>query len=452
MEQKWQEVKSKLHKSLTRGQYEFWVSNIEFLGLSAGRLSLGCRNRFHIEWLREKLEEKLLAIAREHFPDVRKLDYRIVEESDSPIAAAAAEEEEGPRQITFNDLIKRSGPILNPRFTFDQFVVGNCNQFAYAAAMGMAGAQSFSNQSLYLLADPGLGKSHLTHAVGNYLFSQKPGLRVQYVTTEQFANEMITALKCGRIEAFKNKFRSDCDVLLLERVEFLSGKEKVQNELVYTLDELMDRGKKIVCTGSAFPRDIPKLSTELQSRLGGIMVAPIERPDFGTRIEIIKRKARNENVHLPGNVLEFMAERITGDVRQLESCIVGLITKTNILGLPVSLELADEVARSMMSFIPKITVEHIQRTICSAFSLDIGELKSPSRRKDLALARKIGMYLCRKYTSESLSSIGKSFKRNHSTVLYAVNGLSKDIADANSKIKRHLDHVIRRLETSCLSA
>lgn len=448
MEKVWQEVKSKLKESLTKGQYDFWVSNIDFLGIASECLRLGCRNRFHIEWLREKLEEKLLGIVRQYFPEVRRLEYQIVSYDETQVPE---EETNRPQQVTFGDLVKRSGPLLNPRFTFDQFVVGKCNQFAHAAAMAMAGAQTISNQSLYLLSDPGLGKSHLTHAVGNQLCVEKPDLRVQYVTTEQFTNEMIFALKNGRIEAFKDKFRSNCDILLLEKVEFLSGKEKVQSELVYTLDELMDRGKKLVCTGSSFPRDIPKLSTELQSRLGGIMVAPLERPDFGTRIEIIKRKARNENVQIPTKVIEYLADQITGDVRQLESCLVGLITKTNILQIPASLELAHEVTRTMLDFLPKITVDHIIQVVCSSFNIDPGELKSPSRRKDLAVARKIGMYLCRKYTSESLTSIGRSFKRNHSTVMYAVNDLTKEISEKNGKLKRQLDHVIRRLETSCLS-
>ena len=444
----WQEVKSKLKGSLSKGQYDFWVSNIEFLGIVSDRLQLGCQNRFHIEWLREKLEEKLLAIVRQHFPEVRKLDYRIVPDSEILVVA---QEKEDSNQITFNDLVKRSGPLLNPRFTFDQFVVGKCNRFAHAAAMAMAGAQAMCNQSLYLLSDPGLGKSHLTHAVGNYLCSKQPDLRVQYVTTEQFTNEMIFALKNGRIEAFKDKFRSGCDVLLLERVEFLSGKEKVQSELVYTLDELMDRGKKVVCTGNAFPRDIPKLSTELQSRLGGIMVAPIERPDFETRIEIINRKAKNENVEFPRDVMEYLGEQITGDVRQLESCVVGLVTKMSILRIPASLELAREATRTILDFIPKITVDHVIQVVCSSFNIEPADLKSPSRRKDLALARKIGMYLCRKYTTESLASIGKSFMRNHTTVMYAVNELSKEIERRDGKMKRQLDHVIRRLETSCFS-
>ena len=391
-----------------------------------------------------------MAIVREQFPDVQGLEYQIVEGSLSEKREDKAENA-APRQISFHDLVKRAACTFNPRFTFDQFAVGNCNQFAYAAAMGMATGERLYNQSVYLLSPTGLGKSHLSHAVGNLLQVQKPDMRVQYVTTEQFANEMIFALKHGSIEAFKKKFRTGCDVLLLEKIEFLSGKEKVQDELVYTLDELMDRGKRILCTGNAYPKDIPKLSTELQSRLGGILVAPIDPPDFPTRMEIIKRKAHVESVRLPHNVVEFLADRIAGDVRQIESCLVGMIAKANILGVPLCVDLAQEVTQTMIDRLPQITVAHIQQIVCGSFQISLEALRSASRRKELALARKIGMYLCRQYTTESLAAIGRSFQRSHSSVLYAVNGLSKEMKEKGGKIKREVEYVSRRLETSCLT-
>lgn len=449
MEQEWLSIKNQLQKSLSRGQYDLWVSTLDFLGLEEGRLVLGCRNRFHVEWLREKLELKLLAALRQHFPQVQKLDYRIVSE---PRQDRHEEEmTEGPRQVSMADLIKRSSPAFNPRFTFDRFVVGTSNQFAYATALAMADNRQVYNQSVFLLSDTGLGKSHLTHAVGNYLHVQRPELRVQYATAEQFANEMIYSIKNGSMEAFKNKFRAACDVLLLEKIEFFSGKEKIQSELVFTLDELMDRGKKILCTGNTCPKDIPRLSMELQSRLSGIMVAPIERPDFKTRIEIIRHKTRSENVVLPMEIMEFLADRITGDVRQLESCLVGMIAKANILNVPICIDLARDVTQTMLDRLPKITVDHIQKVVCASFQITPEELRSPSRKKDLAMARKIAMYLSRQYTTESLNSIGKSFKRSHSSVLYAVNGLAREMAGSSSKLKRQVEYVSRRLETSCLS-
>jgi chromosomal replication initiator protein len=303
---------------------------------------------------------------------------------------------------------------------------------------------------MYLLSDTGLGKSHLSHAVGRHLASAQPNTRVHYVTSEQFANEMISALRNDRIEAFKTKFRKDCDVLLLEKVEFFSGKEKIQSELVYTLDELMDRGKKILCTGSAFPKDIPRLSTELKSRLGGLLVAPIEPPDYATRVEIIKQKSRAENIQLPMDVVEFLADQVTSDVRRIESCLIGLMAKTSIMGVPITLGLAQEVSQTMMDCLPKITIEHIQDVVCSSFQITRESLVSSSRRAETSLARKIAMYLCRQYTKESLVSIGKSFKRSHSSVLYAFESLKKGMEEKGGKVKRQVEYLSRRLETSCV--
>jgi chromosomal replication initiator protein len=450
MDQEWQEIKKELKGSLSKGQFDLWVSTMDFLGLDEERLTIGCRNRFHIEWLREKLEPNLLKAVLSRFPKVRKLEYQITTDS-----RFQEDEDDGrglPRQATFHELITRPGLCLNPRFTFEQFVVGGSNQFAFAASMAVASGQQLYSQSVYLLSETGLGKSHLSHAVGSYMVTQTPELRVHYTTTEQFANEMIFALKNGSIDCFKNKFRTGCDVLLIERIEFLSGKEKVQNELTYTLDELMDRGKKILCTGNAYPKDIPRLSTELRSRLGGLLVAPIDPPDFETRVEIIKRKARCENLQLPIDVAEYLADRVTGDVRSLESCLVGLIAKSNILGAPITIELARDVSQAMLTCLPKITIEHIQRVVCESFQISREELVSSSRRKELALARKVAMYLSRQYTKESLASIGRSFDRSHSSVLYAITELSKEMQEkVTGKLRRQVEYISRRLETSCLS-
>lgn len=261
---------------------------------------------------------------------------------------------------------------------------------------------------------------------------------------------MIFSIKNGNMEAFKNKFRVGCDVLLLEKIEFLSGKEKIQSELVYTLDELMNRGKQVLCTGNAFPKDIPRLSGELQSRLGGILTASIHQPDFKTRMEIIRRKADSDGIRLPNDVVELLAERVTGDVRQLESCLVGLIAKANILNIPICIELARDVTQIMLDRLPKITIESIQQMVCSSFQVTMDELRSASRKKEIALARKIAMYLCRQYTTESLNSIARSFRRSHSSVLYAVNGLSRQMTEKNGKLRRQVEYVSRRLDRSCL--
>ena len=390
----------------------------------------------------------MLAAVRQSFPHIVKLEYILVQNGAEP---SSEEDFAIPRQITINDLAGRPASGFNPRFTFDQFVIGNCNHLAYASAMALAGGGQFHNQSVYILSETGLGKSHLSHAVGNYLFQTAPEVRVQYVTAEQFTNEMIFSLKNEKIESFKNKFRNGCDILLFEKIEFLSGKEKVQSEFMYTLDELMDRGKRVLCTGNALPKDIPKLNSELQSRLSGVLVAPMNRPDFETRRQIISRKAKFEGLRLPEEVVDYLAERATGDVRQLESCLSGIIVKSNILGMALSLDLAREVTENVLDRLRNISIDDIQQVVCSAFQLSVEDLRSVKRHKQVSLARKIGMYLSRLYTSESLESIGKSFRRSHSSVVYAIKELTRELEDRNSKVKRQVEYVSRRLDTNCLS-
>ncbi|MBC7357991.1 MAG: chromosomal replication initiator protein DnaA [Desulfacinum sp.] len=452
----WEAVQERLKDGLSRGQYDLWVATLRFLQFDGQVLILGCRNSLHRDWVRNHLVSRILTVGRDRFPQLEQVRLELV--SEDPLLEREEADDwqipedahQGPRQLSFRDVGQKLRSPFNPRFTFDQFVVGRSNHFAYATCLAMAGQQSLYNQSVYLMADPGLGKSHLTHAVGNLLMTSQPATRVRYVTAEQFANEMIRALKRDRIEDFKSRYRDGCDVLLLEKVEFFSGKKKIQDELVYTLDELLDRGRRIICTGKTAPNDIPKLNHELRSRLGGVLVAPIERPDFATRKEIIRRKAAYDGVELPMDVVEFLADRITSDVRRLESCLVGMLAKSSILGRPISMDLAREVTQAMLDYLPSLDIPHVAEAVCTSFGVSLEELRSKARNKKVSEARQLAMYLCRKYTSESLNAIAQAFGRSHSTVIYAIKKVDQELGRKNSHLKKRVEHVARRIETRCL--
>lgn len=452
MENEWNAVCEKLQQGLSKGQYEFYVATLSFVRFDGHCLTLGCRSKFHADWVRAHLSRRILEAAQERFPQLKECRFEILPQisEDEP-----KEEEEGIRerpsgQLTFLDIGQPVRSVFNPRFTFDQFVVGQSNHFAYATCMAMTAQRGFHHQSVYLMADPGLGKSHLTHAVGNLLTRQAPNMRVRYVTAEQFTNEMVAALRRDRIEDFKKTYRDGCDILLLEKVEFFAGKRKIQDELIYTLDELLDRGRRIICTGKTSPKDIPKLNRELRSRLGGLLVAPIDRPDFETRKEIIRRKAAYDNVHLPMEVVEFLADRVTTDVRQLESCLVGLMAKSSILGIPISLNLARDVTQTILEYLPTLDIAHVTGAVCKSFGLQEQDLRSKARSRRVSEARQLAMYLCRKYTKESLNVIAQAFDRSHSTVIYAIKKVDQELGRKNSALKKHLEHVSRRIETRCL--
>lgn len=459
----WKEIRVRLEQTLSRGQFDLWVASLECLGIENEVIILGCQNEFHIQWVRERLENKILNVVQSVLPQVRKIDYRATEpykklsasndcnntdefkDLDSSINSLSTP----PRQLSIGDVYTVRVSPFNPRFTFEDFVTGQCNQLAYASSLAVATGKYYNLSALYIMADSGLGKSHLSQAVGNYIFKANPQAKVHYVTAEQFANDMISALKHDRMEAFKEKYRSHCDILLLERIEFFGGKEKIQSELVYTLDELMDRGKKIICTSSKLPKDIPRLHSELQSRLSGSFIAKIDPPDFETRLNILKKKASKERAKIPLKVLEFLAECIEGDVRRLESSLVGLIAKSNILGIPITVELARDVVSTVQERLTLVNISVIQDIVCEAFNIRKEDLVSPSRKKELITARKVALYLCREYTKETLQNIAQAFNRTHSTILHTLKEVQEAINSQNSPLKKYIDYVAGKLKAQC---
>jgi chromosomal replication initiator protein len=427
-------------------------------------LSLGCQNEFHVQWMRERLERKVLNVVQSVLPQVRKIRYQVVSsdnkksddfteaEEDAIVSPKPTPTPPPPRQLSIGDVYPVRVSPFNPRFTFDDFVTGQCNQLAYASSLAVATGKYYSLQALYIMADSGLGKSHLSQAIGNYIFKTNPQVKVYYTTAEQFANEMISALKQDRMETFKEKYRSNCDILLLERVEFFGGKDKIQSELIYTLDELMDRGKKIICTSSKLPRDIPRLHTELKSRLSGAFIAPIDYPDFETRLNILKKKANKERARIPTKVLEFLAEYIEGDVRRLESSLVGIIAKSNILGVPITMELARDVVATVQGNLPLVNISLIQNLVCETFNIRKEDLLSASRKKEIMMARKVALYLCREYTRETLQSIARAFNRTHSTVLHALKETQKSVNSQNDPLRKYIDYIAGKLKAQCAFA
>jgi chromosomal replication initiator protein len=287
-----------------------------------------------------------------------------------------------------------------------------------------------------------LGKSHLSQAVGNYSSRQD---RVIYLTAEDFANEMVQSLRQGQMERFKEKFRRQCDVLLLEGVHFLSGKEKIQAELCYTLDCLADQGKKLVFTSPYLPKEIPSLKKELQSRLSCGVISPINPPDFSTRVNILIQKANQRRAQVPTEVLEYLASCLTQDIRQMLSALGNLLAKSNLLKKPINLSLAEEVVRDFQASTFSISVEAIQQLTCQVYKLTLNELTGPSRKKGLVRTRNLAIYLCRHYTPKTLKDLARAFRRTHSTVLHALESVEQEIKQA-SGVAQELEFLEQKLQ------
>ena len=329
-------------------------------------------------------------------------------------------------------------------FTFDRFVVGECNEFAYSASKALALGSNWSYDSLFVLSNTGLGKSHLVQSIGNSILERNKNVRMFYITAEDFVNEMIFALKNNRMEDFKNRYRRSCDVLLLEEVHFLSGKEKMQLELGYTLDTLINENKKIIFTSSMLPKDIPNITKGFTSRLTSGVITNIEKPDYKTRVRIIEKKAIEQNQRISEDIVHLLAENLTGDIRQIESALHCLQAKSELLKARIDLDLAKEVIKCHITDDSSVSISRIKKLICKYFKVDPIMLSSKSRKKIYTYPRNIHAYLCRQLTDATLEDIGRSIDRNHSTVLYASEVIEKKMK-IDKRVKNEVEFLNNKI-------
>jgi chromosomal replication initiator protein len=336
--------------------------------------------------------------------------------------------------------------LLHKDFTFDQFVVGMCNSFAHNAAQSLAYGENLCHNSLFLLSKTGLGKSHLSQAIGNHILNQNPAVRICYMTAEDFTNAMVYSLRHDRIEQFKEKYRRQCDVLLLEDVQFLSGKEKTQHELSYTLDALLAANKKLIFTSSHLPGDIPKMDGKLTSRMSSGIISNIESPDYETRVRIIKKKASLKSLEIPEDVVHYLASELSENVRQLESGLIGVAAKASLLKMPADVKLAESVVRNIAQRSREITVESIKKLVCKYYNITVEEILSRSRKRVIVQPRQIAMYLARRHTDQSYQAIGRSFNRYHATTLHAVGTVERLIRE-QGPVQKQVEFLSRRLES-----
>jgi len=357
-----------------------------------------------------------------------------------PLSAdEAAALESGPAPVA-----ALPGPAgLNPRYTFDTFIVGSSNQFAHAACRAVAEAPSRSYNPLFIYGGVGLGKTHLMHAVGQYVLQHDRTLKLTYISSERFMNEMINAVRYDRILDFRERYRS-VDVLLVDDIQFLAGKEGTQTEFFHTFNALYDSQKQIVLSSDCPPHEIPALEERLRSRFEWGLTADIQSPDLETRVAILKKKAETEAVPLPDNVAMYIAGKIKSNIRELEGSLIRLIAFASLTGQEISLPLAQDVLKNILDHEEKaVTIEAIQKFVADYYNLKMLDLKSRNNSKSVAMPRQIAMYLCKSLTHASLPEIGRSFGgKHHSTVIHSirkVEDLRKRDGDFNILIGNFLE-------------
>ncbi len=460
MELFWEQVKCQIKKALPDHSYRMWIDPVEFLGNDNHHVKLSSPNSYFIK----RLKDNYLSIFEKEFLKLGMNDIDIEFEvaDKSKLSSKGKNKTAGAypavslpmkksKQLNLPGLNLRfnNGRLFKKGFTFDDFVVGNNSNFAYSASLSLAQGKMNGSSIIYFLAKTGLGKSHLSQAVGHHIITNSLSKKVFYITAEEFTNEMIFSLQNKTIERFKEKYREKCDVLILENVHFLSGKDATQNELAITLDYLLDADKKIIFSGCELPADIPKLNNQLKSRLTLGLVTEIEPPDYATRVRILKKKSQTFGYEIPNQVTEYIAQELCDNVRQLESGLFGVAAKGQLMGYNIDIELAKSVLANIAKAKKQITVESIKKLVCKEFSVSETDIVSASRKKRIVKPRQMAIFLSRKYTDQPIKKIGNSYNKYHATAIYAINAIERELKQ-KSVIFEQVNYLSKKIESGKL--
>jgi chromosomal replication initiator protein len=446
MEALWNKVKSTIKKRIPGHSYKMWIEPLNVQQAEDKAWVVYCPNFFsrkRVQGLYGAMIQNAMQNALGHDCD---LVYQISNQSNGSKPKADQEAEDLQLPLP-NDIARPyNGRFLRRDFTFDHFVVGSNNDYAYSASLALASRRESQQNALFLLSKTGMGKSHLSQAIGHHVMSMYPKDRVYYITAEDFSNEMVLAYRHNVIDKFKEKYRKHCDVLLLEDVHYLSGKERTQIELALTLDTLFESGKRIIFSSCYLPAEIPKLNDKLRSRLSCGLISAIEPPNFRTRVRILQKKVGLYDYRLPENVIHYLASELTDDVRQLESGLNGVAAKSSLLGIPVDVPLAESVVKNIVRQRKLITIEVIKKLVCKYYSIGLDEITSRSRKQNLVRPRQMAIYLSRRFTDAPLQTIGKSFNRYHATALHSINCIERGLKQ-DSSIQKQVGFFCQKLES-----
>jgi chromosomal replication initiator protein len=438
----WDEILARIETKVNRHCFYTWFRPTTFVAEDQASVTVRVPNALFKDWLTKHYASVITEAAAELRRSQLVVTFVAEPQADGPAFPLGAEEVA---------VLEREPPStsqpgtagLNPRYTFDTFIVGSSNQFAHAACRAVAEVPSRSYNPLFIYGGVGLGKTHLMHAVGHYVLQHDRNLKLTYISSERFMNEMINAVRYDRVLDFRERYRS-VDVLLVDDIQFLAGKEGTQTEFFHTFNALYDSQKQIVLSSDCPPHEIPALEERLRSRFEWGLTADIQSPDLETKVAILKKKAETEAVPLPDNVAMYIAGKIKSNIRELEGSLIRLIAYASLTGQEISLTLAQEVLKNILDHEERaVTIEIIQKFVADYYNLRMVDLKSRNNSKSVAKPRQIAMYLCKSLTHASLPEIGRSFGgKHHSTVIHSIRKVEaqrrKD-PDFNTLIGNFLD-------------
>ena len=433
----WNQVLSRIETKVNRHSFYTWFRPTVFVEDSGEQVTIRVPNELFRDWL----TKHYAGVIDEAVTEVQRDGMQIAFVIDGQTGKAIERQEQKPPVTGVSAGVPSRG--LNPRYLFETFVVGSSNQFAHAASLAVAEAPSRSYNPLYLYGGVGLGKTHLMHAIGQYLLTQTPDLRLVYISSERFMNEMINAVRYDRILDFRERYRT-MDVLLVDDVQFLAGKEGTQTEFFHTFNSLYDAQKQIVISSDCPPHGIPALEERLRSRFEWGLIADIQPPDLETKIAILKKKAEAEAVPLADDVALYIAGRIKSNIRELEGSLIRLLAYASLTGTEISLTLAQDVLRNILDRDDQpVTIDQVQKFIANYYKLRVVDLKSRNNSKSITLPRQIAMFICKTLTNASLPQIGRTFGgKHHSTVIHSIRkieNLCKNDREFNKLVNSFLE-------------
>lgn len=429
------EAKELLKGEMTKVSYDTWIKDLTILGKEQNTYILGVTSDFQ----KEAIMTRNYALIANTFKYITNTECDIAVREVSANTNGMQQKNNGLDSVS--SISGYSSSFLNPKYTFDTFVVGNNNRFAHAAALAVAEAPASSYNPLFIYGGVGLGKTHLMHAIGNEILKHDHSSKILYVTSEKFTNQLINAIRDNTTENFRNCYRN-VDVLLIDDIQFIAGKERIQEEFFHTFNTLHESGKQIILSSDRPPKEMKLLEDRLKSRFEWGLIADISNPDYETRLAILRKKAQSDSIVIDDMILSNIATKIDTNIRELEGVLNKMIAKASLTHSPLTLEMAEKAINDVISQKEKVvSVESIQEVVAKYFNINAKDLKSSKRSNDLAYPRQIAMYLCRDIAQMQLAKIGECFgKRDHTTVMHACRKIESEIKE-NGNTKLIVDSV-----------
>lgn len=446
-EEIWQSVLSQIQLNISPANFATWFANTKVSSVENNEATISVPNSFSKEWLEQKYHKDILKILKSLDDSIREIKYVVtpINVKMSSSQRRGVKKEETIEQLGFSELEVSKETNLNPKYTFDNFIIGPFNEIAYAASMAVVEEPGKNYNPLFVYGDVGLGKTHLIQAIGNKIKDGDSNKKVKYIPAEKLISTIVNAIRNQSVEELKKNLR-DIDVLIVDDIQFIAGKDKTQEEFFHTFNSLYQKNKQIILSSDRHPNNIPALTERLKSRFNGGMIADINTPDYETRMAILKQKIEEKNTNIPTDVLEYIANNIQKNVRELESAINRIIIYKKTNNKTIELEDAKKLLKNIIVSPSKITnYKKIVESITEFYDIPSGNMFFSSRKKEFARPRQIAMYLLKKELKMSYSEIGRKFGgKDHTTVIHACQLIEKEYEE-NEKIHQEVELILQRI-------